>query len=123
TPKDAFLWPPRGFKTVSQRLLSHVVLGQADAAPKSSDSGAMGPKNHSTPPHGDTLLSPREFKTLSRKTRQLLSLAVSNQSKNLAQRFRVRKAGGFGLDESPFGVRCPTSDEKSGEIWPKADLS
>ena len=55
---------------------------------------------------------------------------VTTKSKNLAQRFRVRKAGGFGPDESPFGVRLPPyggteggrSDETSDEIWPKSDL-
>ena len=51
-------------------------------------------------------------------------------TEHLAQRFRVRKAGGFGPDESLFGVRLPPyggteggrSDEKSGEIWAKSDL-
>ncbi|HMX42045.1 MAG TPA: hypothetical protein PKD78_17025, partial [Saprospiraceae bacterium] len=47
----------------------------------------------------------------------LANKAFFKWSKNLAQRFRVRKAGGFCPDESPFGVRCPASDEKSDEIW------
>ncbi|HNG90872.1 MAG TPA: hypothetical protein PK858_11730, partial [Saprospiraceae bacterium] len=43
-------------------------------------------------------------------------------TEHLAQRFQIKKAGGFCPDEPPFGVRCPASDEKSGEIWTKADL-
>ena len=51
-------------------------------------------------------------------------------TEHLAQRFRVGKAGRFGPDERPLGVRLPPyggteggrSDEKSGEIRTKADL-
>ena len=51
-------------------------------------------------------------------------------TEHLAYRFRIKKAGGFCPDEPSFGVRLPPyggteggrSDEKSGEIWTKADL-
>ncbi|HMX40252.1 MAG TPA: hypothetical protein PKD78_07990, partial [Saprospiraceae bacterium] len=51
-------------------------------------------------------------------------------TEHLAWRFRIKKAGEFCPDKPPWGVRLPPyggteggrSDEKSGEIWTKADL-